>query len=447
MENAVRSNVRVPTLGIVFHFLKIENLEDYSGGYCWRKAAVEKKYSFLPKMLKRIYIINIAIALEELREEIPKIDEYITGIDAASDENAMEPWMIAPAYKILRSHTFTKPVIKTDSTDERFSRIQNIGFTYHVGEDFRHVVSGLRHVDEVLEEFGYKAGDRLGHALVLGTDIEQWAKDNEVVPIRLQEYLENLLWMWGTNTCYGVQLPIQLEVLEDKIINIAMELYDSPETITVNMLYAAYRKKFEVRHNDILEKIIESENGRTPCMCSNVKNKSKCEDKWTADKIFATNYCPFLEEKYNRVELIPVLKEEVIVYKQLQEYLIQKVEKRGIYIELNPTSNLTIGDFASMYQHPIFALNKASEKTGHHVLVTINSDDPSVFNTNVENELAYIYYAAEAGGAAKSEILEWIDKIRQYGMDSSFVRNEKSAVQILREVEEILQNLWRVKEI
>lgn len=445
LEDAVRSNVNVPTLGIVFHFLKIENLEDRSGKYCWRKAVAEKRYSFSPKMLKRMYVTNVAIALEELRADIPKINEYIVGIDAASDENAMEPWMIAPAYKIVRSHTFTKPVMETENADERFSRIQNIGFTYHVGEDFRHIVSGLRHVDEVLEEFGYKAGDRLGHALVLGTDIEQWAKDNEVVPITLQEHLENLLWMWGTNTCYGFELPIQLEVLEDEIMNIAIGLYDSPETITVKMLYAAYRKKFAARHDDILEKMLEGENGMAPCMCSCVKGKSQCDDKWTADKLFATNYCPVLEEKYGKVELVPVLKEEIAVYKQLQEYLIQKMERRGIYIELNPTSNLTIGDFASMYQHPIFALNKAAEKSGHHVFVTINSDDPSVFNTNVENELAYIYYAAEAGGAAKSEILEWIDKIRQYGMDSSFIRQEKPTVQVLREVEEILQAIWKKK--
>lgn len=445
LEDIVRSNVNVPTLGIVFHFLKIENLEDHSGGYCWRTAVAEKRYSFSPKMLKRIYVTNVAIALEELRADIPKINEYIVGIDAASDENAMEPWMIAPAYKIVRSHTFTKPVMETENKDERFSRIQNIGFTYHVGEDFRHIVSGLRHVDEVLEEFGYKAGDRLGHALVLGTDIEQWAKDNEIVPIPLQEYLENLLWMWGTNTCHGFELPIQLEVLEDEIMNIAIELYASPETITVKMLYAAYRKKFTARHNDILEKMLEGENGRAPCMCSCVKGKSQCDDKWTVDKLFSTNYCPVLEEKYGRTKLIPVLKEEVNVYKQLQEYLIQKIEKRGIFIELNPTSNLTIGNFASMHQHPIFALNKAAEKAGHHVFVTINSDDPSVFNTNVENELAYIYYAAEAGGAAKSEILEWIDKIRQYGMDSSFIRNEKPTVQILREVEEILQALGKKK--
>lgn len=64
------------------------------------------------------------------------------------------------------------------------------------------------------------------------------------------------------------------------------------------------------------------------------------------------------------------------------------------------------------------------------MFVTVNSDDPAVFNTNVENELAYIYYAAEAQGEAKSDVLEWVDKIRQYGMDASFIQNEKARTDI-----------------
>ena len=126
----------------------------------------------------------------------------------------------------------------------------------------------------------------------------------------------------------------------------------------------------------------------------------------------------------------------------LQNYLINKVEKKGIYIEENPTSNLTIGDFSYMHQHPIFKLNSKSGD-GHNVFVTVNSDDPAVFNTNVENELAYIYYAADAQGRAKSEIIEWVDKIRQYGMDASFIQHEKSGERILAEIQRML---WEIRQ-
>lgn len=158
----------------------------------------------------------------------------------------------------------------------------------------------------------------------------------------------------------------------------------------------------------------------------------------------STHYCPVYEKKYEKVKLVSVSAEEAAVYKTLQKYLIQKVEQRGVYIETNPTSNLTIGDFSHMYRHPIFQLNSVDKNVGNHAFVTINSDDPAVFNTNVENELAYIYYAAQAQGIAKSKVIEWVEQIRQYGMEASFIKKEKNAVQMLTELEEIMREITRI---
>lgn len=439
LQGVSGSRANIPTLGVVFHFLKSEHLEDCSGNYCWRRILNGEEHYTVYRMLKRMYVENIARALEEIREAIPGLNEYIVGIDAASDENAMEPWMFSPAYKVIRSHKFIKPVMEAESGGERFKRIQNIGFTYHVGEDFRHVISGLRHVDEVLEEFSYKAGDRLGHALVLGIDMDQWINGNEVVFVPVLEHLENLLWMWGTNTCQGLALPIQLEVLEDKIIDIAEEIYDFPETISVKMLYTAYKKKFIVNHGEIVKKLLDTDE-YSGCYCDG----KRCYGKWTAELLLSTHYCPVYEKKYEKVKLVSVSAEEAAVYKTLQKYLIQKVEQRGVYIETNPTSNLTIGDFSHMYRHPIFQLNSVDKNVGNHAFVTINSDDPAVFNTNVENDLAYIYYAAQAQGIAKSKVIEWVEQIRQYGMEASFIKKEKNAVQMLTELEEIMREITRI---
>lgn len=436
LDQVRESKVNIPTLGIVFHFLKSEHLEDRSGNYCWRTIMNGEEHHTAYRMMKRIYLENVARALEEIRGYIPGLHEYIVGIDAASDENAMEPWMFSPAYKIIRSQDNINAVIERGRKAERFERIQNMGFTYHVGEDFRHIISGLRHIDEVLEEFAYKAGDRLGHALALGIDIEQWMKDNEVVPIPMLEHLENLLWMWGINTCRGLNLPIQLEVLESRIMELATKLYEHPETISIRMLYAAYKKKFDTDHREIAKRNIEREKYALS-YCPDFDERKNMR-RWTEEQLLLTNYCPMYEQKYEKIELVSVSGEEMEVYKVLQQYLVHKVERRGIYIETNPTSNLTIGDFPNMYQHPIFSLNDINKNIGYHAFVTINSDDPAVFNTNVENELAYIYYAAEAQGFAKSDIIDWVDRIRQYGMDACFVHQEKETVQILIELESIM---------
>jgi len=437
--------LKIPTLGIVFHFLKSQSIEDLSGEYCWWTPVKDRNRMSFSSMSKRCFMECVADELETLREEIPYLSEYIVGIDAASDENAMDPWMFASTYKEIRTHVHTKPVVDRQlNYRSRFSRIQNIGFTYHVGEDFRHIISGLRHIDEVLEHFGYKSGDRLGHALALGTDAGQWVADNEMVPIPKLEHMENLLWVWGVCIGKKLELSIHPEELEDKILDMARGIYDHSETITVKMLYEAYCKKFDMDHMKIAEEMAKGDNILYGFRCIG-DGMPQCYEGWTVDRLLLTNYCSLYAEKYGRVMSVHTSDGEATVCRQLQEYLIQKIERLGIYVETNPTSNLAIGDFSQMTKHPIFVLNQKLSGGKHHVMVTVNSDDPVVFNTNVENELAYIYYAAESQGYAKSDIVEWIDQIRQYGMDASFVREEKSAEQIFTEVVRILRELERYK--
>lgn len=451
----------VPMLGIVYHFLKTERMDDLTGCFCWRKLKAESFRYSSHSMIIRQHMANIAMAIEELRGEIPLLDEYVVGIDAASDENAMEPWMFAPVYNSMRSRNVSKPIRVQNSKMLKYCAIQNIGFTYHVGEDFRHIISGLRHIDEVIEQFHYKPGDRLGHAIALGIDIDKWGSDNEAVPLTVLEYMENLLWMWGINVYEGIDLPVQLEKIEEKILTIAGSIYSCAETITVRMLYEAYQMKFSKEHIKILEKqekkfVITGKNQEDlpermqshgkkmyPDFCYYCSNTETEDSHWTAEKLLCTNYCPVFEEKYNRVTLVCVPENEIKTYKRLQEYLIEKVEQRGIYVETNPTSNLTIGEFSNFKEHPIFRMNtlKNNIEKGHHVMVTINSDDPAVFQTNVENELAYIYYAAEHAGVAKEDILNWIDRIRENGLNASFLQYEKGAGQMLEEISGILDDI------
>lgn len=444
IDEIKKKNPAIPTLGIVFHFLKSEYYEDMSGYECWKNVIQRPGKHTRYKLMRRYFMSDVAMAIEEIRSAVPKLSEYIVGIDAASDENATEPWMFSMVYKNMRSSEVVKPVVKRQRNPNGFEYIQNIGFTYHVGEDFRHLISGLRHVDEVIEEFGYRTGDRLGHALALGIDIDKWVDRNEVVTLPRLEYLENMLWMWGINTCEGIGLPIQPEVLEDRIISMAKSIYKRSESITVKMLYTAYKMKFDADHRKICERVEKYSNRDTHIFCRYDQCEKECYETWNSERLLLTNYCPVFEERYSKKELVEVDKRDVPLFRKLQEYLIDKVEKAGIYIETNPTSNLSIGELEYMDKHPIFSLNQINGQSGHRVLVTINSDDPAVFNTNVENEFAYIYYAAEKQGISKAAILEWIDKVRQYGMEASFVQTIKSAEQIYIDTDTILKAIEHI---
>ena len=127
--------------------------------------------------------------------------------------------------------------------------------------------------------------------------------------------------------------------------------------------------------------------------------------------------------------------------KELQKYLRQKVERLGIYIETNPSSNLAISDIESIFSHPILNLNHSglgiSEDDDSCVLTTINSDDPIVFSTNVENEISYIYYGLLNSGCKREKVLSWIEKIRLHGVNSTFIKYDKSYTEMLEDFDKI----------
>ena len=137
---------------------------------------------------------------------------------------------------------------------------------------------------------------------------------------------------------------------------------------------------------------------------SSIIQKEKCvlKDKlfnrkpWSFEELLCSHYCPCFYEIYNKPIFVST-DDNVSFYKELQNSLIEKVERMGVYVETNPTSNAVIGDIPNILNHPILRLNnRGLTFTGSNnscVLTTINSDDPIVFSTFAENEIAYVYYS------------------------------------------------------
>lgn len=214
--------------------------------------------------------------------------------------------------------------------------------------------------------------------------------------------------------------------------------------ITIDMLYKAYRLKFSEDHTGIFEKYREGQGESVFCsggLCKHHQNVSDREyqNKWNHEKLLCAQYCPVFERKNNESILVTVRENDANVLNYIQDRLLGIVEEKGIFIEVNPTSNLAIGEIACLAEHPVFKMNKLFSGTdSHNVMVTINSDDPSVFATNVANEIAYIYHALKQEGYKEEDILMWIDKVRNYGLEGSFIKEIKNVDVIFDEVTNIL---------
>lgn len=133
------------------------------------------------------------------------------------------------------------------------------------------------------------------------------------------------------------------------------------------------------------------------------------------------------------MSVITIVKGEefkISVKDQIEEKMIQKLVKKGIGIETNPSSNFLIGTIQKYEEHPILRFNSRKLRDvpkNMSLSVSINTDDQGVFDTLLENEYALMALALRK---AKDEnhqplydvedIYEWIDYVRRMGMEQIF---------------------------
>lgn len=434
-KRAVKS---IPQMGLIFHMIK--TLDEQGYDKCWQNTYNLEDPKDIEKELyynahQKVYMEQIR-TLNELRRSIDGLDKFLIGIDAASIEDNTEPWVFSPVYQQARNSMDSCLLYESGEP------MQTLGFTFHVGEDFRHILTGLRHIDEVLEHFAYHAGDRIGHGIALGVDTKYWCDQNQVVMLPRGEYLDNLLWLWGVYKDKSNIDCLDIGYLERKIMQLAEDIFECIDGLTVYMLWKAYQSKFNVFKPDDKFDYYREQASSVPCenrfMCNYASTKNsrifcgylpgaykELGYHWSFEALKYVQHCRCYSEGLLEPIQIEVDSRNERLYKYLQDSLMDKINNMGIIIETNPTSNLTIGEMEDLFHHYIFKLNNIDLNDEHRrAIISINSDDPSVFNTNVSNEIAYIFYALQKKGYSREESLQWIDKIRNYGMQSSFLQDD-----------------------
>ena len=434
----------IPQIGLVFHLQK--TTDKYESEKCWLnyiEGTNEYKELYFEEH-RNIYMRQIN-ALNEIREEIKGISDYIVGIDAASSENDTEPWVFAPIYDKARDSKKNKLFYN----DDKNSRIKTLGFTFHVGEDFRHLLTGLRRIDEVITHFKFHAGDRIGHGIALGINVKKWANNNKVIILPRIEYLENLLWVWGIYKDGYYNNSFDILYLEQEIMKQAESIYQVIDGITVYNLWKAYRNKFKNFNvnRDLVSGNKYNQNRECLLLCKFANYEKSMF--WNEEKLSHAQHCKCYLERMLEPIQVEIKNYDIKMIEQIQKIVCRKVSTQAIVVETNPSSNVAIGEVESIFEHYIYNLNNRglNEDSGieNSIIISINSDDPSVFNTNISNEFSYIFYSLQEKGYSREDILSWIDKIRQYGMDSSFIENRYTNISeirdLIKEVDEIIEKL------
>lgn len=104
----------------------------------------------------------------------------------------------------------------------QMKQLPDICITYHVGEDFLDIIDGLRAIDEAMCFLNMRCGDRLGHALALGVDPQEWYDSKSgYILIPQMDYLDNLVWLYAKIRKY------RIEGLEDTIRYIEKDMMNT----------------------------------------------------------------------------------------------------------------------------------------------------------------------------------------------------------------------------
>lgn len=372
-----RKGRRLMELSLVGHFIKRAPDAARDGGRGARDSKLRSDVERRARVLKRLVAENGTVRA------------LVRGVDAAANELHAGPETFAPAYRLARRGGIERA-------------------TYHAGEDFRHLLSGMRAVEEALTFLDLGSGDRIGHATAIGIDPALWTeRTGERALLHHIDYLDDLVFAHrhlASKTAFAGEVVR----LETQIAVQSMALYGeefSPALLSQEwrlrsmdpmLLHFVERSAFaaeqpltgealakEARHLSLtaIDAIAEAEFGyiaRTIEKDGGALHLFKRRHGLESDRCRA-----WVEVE---ADLLPDL-----AYVTLQDSVLAEVNHRAVALETLPTSNLRISYYRQFDEHHLFRwLGLRGPPLANRPTVVIGSDDPGIFATNLKNEFTAI---------------------------------------------------------
>lgn len=354
---------------------------------------------------------------KELENKYIDISKMFSSIDIAGDELETPPEVFASAIKYLRH----QPKKKAQADYKRLI------LSVHAGEDFNHLISGMRKIDETIEFYKMQKNDRIGHALAIGIYPKEWISQNFEMIVSKEELLDNYVWMVEqfkqisshTTLLFGV-----IHRYQNYISDLSKEIYETS--------YSAYDlyKAWKLREYDLEE--LEKDFTNDPFHKSSKpkNNIIRQSNEYQIYKMYHTNEKVKKEGKikvklrYSSAKgIYTICDDDLVAFEMIQDYMIEKLSQKEIIIETNPSSNIYTSCLKNYSSHPIFRwypVDRNIEDFNKYGIrknllkVCINTDDPSIFPTTISNEFEHLTNAV-SDKYSKNEIERWSEDLRVFG--------------------------------
>ncbi|WP_186143403.1 hypothetical protein [Burkholderia gladioli] len=364
---------------------------------------------------------RLAAQAHELRgmlDAYPLLRRWVRGIDAAANELDAPPEIFASTFRICRAAGLTRR-------------------SFHAGEDFHHLLSGIRTILDAVELLDFRDGDRIGHGTAMGIDPELWLRRMPAqVRIRKDDWLLDLLAAWKllrttleTGLAYRVErelTDIGSELFDREISAVTLDRVMSLRGLNAadlqNVFSGTTDAKDAAAHlpteTDFVLPLVDPDRAEALRVDEAVRTRrGDCELLWR-----------WLSDEQIRArgrELIPVDCAHFTAdeYVKLQQALMQEIGKRRVLVETLPTSNVRISQYERFEEHHVFRwmrLPGALKEGDPEIMVSLGSDDPGIFAGELAGEFYQLYAVLRERGLTDKEALRRVAEINERGREYRF---------------------------
>lgn len=250
-----------------------------------------------------------------------------------------------------------------------------LGLTYHAGEDYFHPADGLYAIDSLLTLCRTREGDRIGHGLALGAKLDPPTGGTDGrITMTAGVAFETLVW-----------LRDRFEQMPNVDCGAARKLDREIDRLSIELLGATAPPMVM----DYLRRAQKTFRFTRPFPID-VSSPAERDFRKFYEAFYAELTAP-LRHTYIRMPDCLADPEVVAGIDRVRHALIDEIVHRRMFLEINPTSNLAVGNITEYHQHPIFRIFRCNDQ----IRVTINCDDPGTFSTRLESEFAAIQEAAD----------------------------------------------------
>ncbi|MDC7709265.1 hypothetical protein [Vogesella indigofera] len=383
-------------LALVAHFIK----EDWD----FKKGGPYRHYKLRRKLEAQMAQMRTTL------KKYPRLHRWIRGVDGAANELHAPPEVFASIF--------------------RQAERAGLGYrSFHVGEDFPHLLTGLRHMLDALELLELRDGARIGHGTALGIKPELWLdRMPSTLHLKRSERLLDLMAAWQLlrklpdTTAQAYQVELALECLLPQVFKAPVSAHLFERAMALRGLHMGFVASLQ-RNPEwdwASVSLVDSLREEARLVCEAKEQDEEALSllwQWHNDRELWQRSESLLSTDTQDTLFTPDL------YLQLQQALMKRVADRRVVIETLPSSNVRISQYQRFEEHHALrwmGVPGHVQEGDTPIMVSLGSDDPGIFAGNLKGEFYQLYAVLRQQGCSDADALRLVSIVNERGRQYRF---------------------------